>query len=112
MACINFSQGAIVPVIPQAQEVFPVLREKLIHCDHFGIWRLTGEFPFTVGADGICRVLVCLEGKGKLEHAGLDYSFGKGDVFLLPAAVGACPCQPNGNVTLLEIALPEVAGES
>jgi mannose-6-phosphate isomerase len=57
-------------------------------------------------------VLVCLEGKGKLEHAGLDYSFGKGDVFLLPAAVGACPCQPNGNVTLLEIALPEVAGES
>ena len=40
MACINFSQGAIVPVIPQAQEVFPVLREKLIHCDHFGIWRI------------------------------------------------------------------------
>jgi mannose-6-phosphate isomerase len=53
--------------------------------------------------------LVCLEGNGDLEHAGVDYLFGAGDVLLLPAAVGACSCKPKGPVTVLEIAMPEIS---
>jgi mannose-6-phosphate isomerase len=109
MACINFNQEVIGPATPQIHETKPVPWEKLIHCDHFGVWRISGEFPFVAGAAGTCRVLVCIEGKGELEHAGVNYLFGKGDVLLLPSVVGACPCRPNGTVTVLEISLPEIS---
>jgi hypothetical protein len=31
------------------------------------------------------------------------------DVVLLPAVVGACRCEPNGTVTVLEISLPKIS---
>jgi mannose-6-phosphate isomerase len=52
-------------------------------------------------------VLVCLEGDGRVEHDGADYAFGKGDVLLLPAAVGVCLCRPRHVITLLDISLPQ-----
>ena len=107
-ACINFTQGAIQPLTPEVRERDPIHREKLLRCDHFGMCRVMGEFPFTTGAADTCRLLVCLEGVGELEHAGMHYRFKKGDVLLLPAVVGACLCRPNGTVKLLEIALPEI----
>jgi mannose-6-phosphate isomerase len=109
MACINFSQGAICAITPQVHELKPLPWEKLIHCDHFGVWRITGEFPFTTGSVHNCRVLVCLDGEGELEHASNNYIFRKGDVLLLPAIVGECPFRPNGTVTLLEISLPKIS---
>ena len=66
-------------------------RERLFQCEHFGLWRLSGQSPFTVGAAGVPRVLVCIEGAGQLEHDGATYAVAKGDVWLLPAVVGACP---------------------
>jgi mannose-6-phosphate isomerase len=108
MACINFTQEVTGPVVPQVHDAKPLPWEKLIHCDHFGVWRLTEEFPFVAGAPGICRLLVCIEGRADLEFDGIDYPFGEGDVLLLPAAVGACSCRPNGTVTVLEISLPEI----
>jgi mannose-6-phosphate isomerase len=109
MACIDFTQGAIGPVVPVVEELKPVLRESLIHCDHFGVLRLRGESPFTVGVAGTPRVIVCIAGDGQLEHGDANYAFGKGDVLLLPAVVGACSCRPDGAVTLLEISLPEIS---
>jgi mannose-6-phosphate isomerase len=44
-----------------------------------------------------------------LEHAGIDYPIGKGDLLLLPAEVGACSCRPHGVTSILEISLPAVA---
>jgi mannose-6-phosphate isomerase len=107
MACIDFAQGAIGPVVPVVEEVKPVLRERLFHCEHFGLWRLRGESSFMVGAAGTPRVLVCIAGDGQLEHDGATYAVGKGDVLLLPAVVGACLCRPRGAISLLEISLPE-----
>jgi mannose-6-phosphate isomerase len=109
MACIDFTQGAVGPVAPVVEEVKPVLRERLFLCEHFGLWRLRGESPFIVGAAGTPRVLVCIAGDGQLEHAGVNHAFGKGDVLLLPAVVGACFCRTRGAVSLLEISLPEGA---
>ena len=37
MACIDFAQGAIGPVVPVVEEVKPVLRERLFLCEHFGV---------------------------------------------------------------------------
>ncbi len=107
MACIDFTQGAIVPVAPVVEETQLVRREQLFDCEHFGLWRLIGESPFTVGVVETPRVLVCIAGEGQLEYAGTKYSFRKGDVLLLPAVVGACLCQPQGAITVLEVSLPE-----
>jgi len=51
-------------------------------------------------------VLVCIDGMGQVEHDGATYAVGKGDVFLLPAVIGACVVRPQSAVSLLEIALP------
>jgi mannose-6-phosphate isomerase len=107
MACIDFAQGPAAPVAPVAEESAPVLRERLFLCEHFGLWRIGGDSPFTVGVAGAPRVLVCIAGEGQLKYDGANYNFGKGDVLLLPAVVGACLCSPRGVVSLLEVSLPE-----
>jgi mannose-6-phosphate isomerase len=107
LSAIDMAQGAVKPVAPVVEATAPVERERLFDCDYFRLWRLRGRSPFAVGAPGAPRVLVCLEGTGLVEHGGETYAAGKGDVLLLPAAVGACVFQPSGPVTLLEAALPE-----
>jgi mannose-6-phosphate isomerase len=108
MACIDFARGAIEALIPRVEQATPVLREKVIQCDKFGVTRISGEKSFVVGAAQMPRVLVCLAGRGELEHAGARYAFGKGNVLLLPAVVGTCPFHPHGFVSLLEVSLPGV----
>lgn len=107
LSAIDMAQGEIAPVSPVAEETTPVERERLFECDYFRLWRLRGQSPFAVGAAGVPRVLVCLEGTGRVEHGGETYAAAKGDVLLLPAAVGVCAFRPSGAVTLLEVALPE-----
>jgi mannose-6-phosphate isomerase len=106
LACINFAQGAVGPVVPVVEDAKPALRERLFLCKHFGLWRFSGDTPFTVGAAGSPRVLVCIAGDGHLEHDGATYPVGRGDVLLLPAEVGTCLCRTNCAMSLLEISLP------
>ena len=107
MACINFAQGDLGPVMPVVAELKPVRRERLLCCKHFGLSRIRGEGQFLVGAMKTPRVLVCIAGDGQLQHAGVDYAVNQGDAFLLPASVGACCCRTAGTITLLDISLPE-----
>ncbi len=104
----DFAVAAPGLVIPNVETVSPVEREELFHCDHFWLWRLRGRSPFTIGAEGAPRVLVCIEGVGVVEHAcAAPNAVGKGDVLLLPAVIGPCVFRPTRSVTLLEIAIPE-----
>jgi len=106
LACIDFGECAGGLVAPVVEATEPVERERLFHCKHFWLSRLHAESPFTVGAPGVPRVLACIEGTGQVEHGGATYAAGKGDVFLLPAALGACMFQPQGAVNVLEIGIP------
>jgi mannose-6-phosphate isomerase len=106
MACIDFRQGAIAPVLPVVEQCVPALRERLFDCEHFRLWRVTGKSPFAVGLAGAARVLVCIAGRGHVTHNGADFPFGTGDVLLLAAEVGACLCYPSGDVEVLEVSLP------
>jgi mannose-6-phosphate isomerase len=107
LACIDFAEDAAGLVAPVVEGKTPVERERLFDCEHFRLWRLRGQSPFIVGAAGIPRVLVCIEGSGQVGHGGATYEVGRGDVWLLPAVVGACAFPPRNTVSLLEIALPE-----
>ncbi|MGA3024078.1 MAG: type I phosphomannose isomerase catalytic subunit [Bryobacteraceae bacterium] len=107
LACIDFVDRAGGLVTPVVEATAPVRRERLFRCEHFRLWRLRGESPFAVGAPGVPRVLVCIEGMGQVEHGGGTYAAGKGDVVLLPAVIGACTYRPRGSVSVLEIEIPE-----
>ena len=107
LACIDFAGGAGGLKAPVVEATDPVRRERLFQCEYFWLWRLHGQSPFTVGAPGLPRVLVCIEGTGQVEHNGSTYAVGMGEVWLMPAAVGPCAFHPQGAVTLLEIAIPE-----
>jgi mannose-6-phosphate isomerase len=109
LGCINFAEGGTAArVTPVVEARTPVKRERLFHCEHFWLWRLRGQSPFAVGAAGVPRVLVCIEGTGHIEHEGSTYAVAKGDVLLLPAVVGVCVFLPSSAVSLLEIGIPEI----
>ncbi len=105
LACINFAKSAAGLIQPVLERTTPVARESLFNCKPFQLRRLRGRSPFTVGATDVPRVLVCIEGAGQLEHGGSTYAVGKGDVYLLPAIMGACAFLPSSTVNILEIAL-------
>ena len=107
LASIDFADSNSGLVTPFVVTTAPVERERLFDCEHFLLWRLRGKSPFNVGAVEMPRVLVCIEGSGWIESEGSAYGIEKGEVWLLPAVVGACEFHPNNAVTLLEIALPE-----
>jgi mannose-6-phosphate isomerase len=106
IACIDFDQTNIKPVNPVIEKDETVLREKIFDSDKFSLWRLTGKSVFTVGRKAAPRILVCIDGKGKIEDDNEKYTLNKGEVMLLPAVVGSCRFLPEGEVTVLEIALP------
>jgi mannose-6-phosphate isomerase len=107
LACIDFADHPTGRVTPVVEGTAPVECERLFHCEYFRLWRLRGQSPFSVGAAGVPRVLVCIEGAGQVEHGGVIYVVGKGDVWLLPAVTGACTFRPRSAVSVLEIAIPE-----
>jgi len=107
LACVDFSRDGAGLVTPVVEATAPVERERIFHGDQFWLWRLRGQSPFTVGAEGAPRVLVCIEGVGQIAHGGAAWEVRKGDVFLLPAVLGACTFQPRGAITVLEIEIPE-----
>jgi mannose-6-phosphate isomerase len=107
MDCIDFAEGPVGRVTPVLESATPVKREQLFDCEYFQLWRIGGVSPFSVGAMGLPRVLVCIEGGGEIEQGYATYALGNGDVLFLPAVVGPCTFWPRGAVNLLEIALPE-----
>jgi mannose-6-phosphate isomerase len=103
IAAIDFEHSTGGVVTPVTVAATPVCRQRLFDCPYFRLWRVRGEAPFTVGAPGSPRVLVCIEGDGMVSAVPIA----KGDVVLLPAALGTCTFQPRGEVTVLEIEIPE-----
>jgi len=107
LACIDFDQGEIRPAEPAIETTGPVRRSRYFDTPHFRVWRVQGEAPFEVGAEGEPRILVCIGGAGAVAHAGGAHPLRRGDVMLLPASLGVLPFRPEGVIDLLDIALPE-----
>ncbi len=101
IACTNFQQGPVGPITPGLISDNPVRREELFRCEFFITERIQGSVPFLVGTPNEMRVIVCAEGCGKLGTEEVK----AGDVWVLPAIIGTCPFEPNGKVTILEIAV-------
>ena len=107
LASIDLRQGAILPVDPRAETARQAGAEPVFHNPYFDLKRWQGSRGFEVGAEGEPRVLVCVDGAARVEGGGHDAEMERGDVVLLPAAIGAGRVVPDGPLTLLEIAIPE-----
>ncbi len=113
LACSDFAAGPCHPVTPTPNDR-PHRSERLVDCEYFALHRHGHHDTFPVGADGHCRVVVGVEGRGHIDWNGRRVPVRPGSVVLLPAAVGACPLVPSGSVTVLECGLgqhpPAAAG--
>jgi len=108
LACIDLKQDKAGLQVPALEAATPVFRERLFDCEYFKLWRIKGESPFTVGAVGELRVLVCVDGEGQVDTGDILYRVEKGEVILLAAVLGVCIFRPRGEVTILEIAVPTI----
>jgi mannose-6-phosphate isomerase len=108
LACVDFAESSAGLVIPVIETTAHVRRELLFKNNYFWLWRLRAQSPFTVGAEDLPRIVLCIDGAGQIVQGGVTHAVGRGDVFLLPAEIGVCAFQPRGGVTLLEIAIPDL----
>lgn len=106
LAAIDFAQGTIEPL---AATTAQGTGEKLLVDSHFHLTRWQQSDAFPIGAPNQARVLVCAEGSGNVLVGADETAMKRGDVVLLPAAVGAGNFRPDNAVTLFEISIPEPA---
>ena len=105
LACVNYSQGPCRPISLTEESHGRVRLAPLVECAYFTMGRWDATSPFRVGEEGQCRAIVGVEGRATFQHAGKEYGIGIGDVWLLPAEVGACEVTPQGPVVILECGL-------
>jgi mannose-6-phosphate isomerase len=106
LSCINFEQGSMHPTTRSSPTTETVTPELVLSSEYFRVQRLRVDSPVTVGVIGQPRALVCIEGKGHLDHRGSLHVVRAGHVWLLPAELGVAVFRPAGPSTLLEIEIP------
>ena len=107
IACIDFNQVDIGPVIPSKSEDLEN-SEKLFDNKHFKLWRIISELEFAVGFKDEPTILVCIDGGGQMNYHKNEYTISKGEVMLIPASVGQLELHPDQKITLLQIAIPRI----
>jgi mannose-6-phosphate isomerase len=111
LACINWGAGPVRPVraegYPRAAEgPRGTTRQRLVRCDYFTLEYVRPDGPFTCGGTGRLQVLLVLHGRGRLWTGEGVWELAPGDTLLLPAALNAIACHPEGDLGLLLSTLP------
>lgn len=107
LTCSDFAKGPCHPVRPEPVDEAQWWREELVGCRYFHLARHRATRPFPVGAEGQCRAVVCVAGRGSLGWGGGFWDLRAGDVMLLPAAVGRAWCHAeDAAFRVLECGLP------
>ncbi|MEW6073642.1 MAG: type I phosphomannose isomerase catalytic subunit [Planctomycetota bacterium] len=104
LACIRFGREARGPAAPIWQDASPSLRvAALARCGHFAMDGLRVEGPTAFATEGSFRVLAVIEGNGEIAvpATGARHDLMRGDVWLLPAAVGEHVIEPGQGELLL-----------
>jgi len=107
-ACIDWNSG---PVYPIRATNYPSgaaesLRQQLVQCPYFTLEYLHYREAFSLKG-GVFQVLLVLHGSGRLEGGADERTLAPGDTLLLPAALEALTCCPEGELGLLLSTLPQ-----
>jgi mannose-6-phosphate isomerase len=97
LRCSHFAGSPCMPVQAQQQGD----HEVLVDCAYFRLTRQVITQPTKVGRPGVCQGLVVLAGKG--EFAGDPIR--RGEVALIPAALGQALLVPTEPMTILNCSL-------
>jgi mannose-6-phosphate isomerase len=111
LASIDWSAGPVQPVhacgYPTSGSAAPAepVRQELVRCKYFTLEYIRDGRPFTLGG-GCLQVVVVLHGRAAVETPHGPMRLLAGDTLLLPAALEAIRCRPEGPVGLLLSRLP------
>jgi mannose-6-phosphate isomerase len=112
LACINWNAG---PVHPVRAEGYPgeqdgsrgAVRQRLVACPYFTLEYLRQSEPFSCAGVGRLQVMLVLHGHGRLRTGEGVWELAPGDTLLLPAALDALTCRPDGDLGILLSTLPD-----
>jgi mannose-6-phosphate isomerase len=116
LECIDWSAGPVHPVraagYPDPEGAEPPstvpLRQRLVACRYFVLEYVRDSRHFAVGGTGRMQVLMVLHGRGELRtEDAQQLPLRPGDSLLLPAALEAVECRPEGGIGLLVSTLPD-----
>jgi mannose-6-phosphate isomerase len=116
LACIDWSSGPVRPVRAKGYPVaadspqgrgYGSIRQRLVACPYFTLEYVRQNGPFICGGTGRLQVLLVLHGRSRLWTSEGVWELTPGDTLLLPAALDALTCHPEGEVGILLSTLPE-----
>jgi mannose-6-phosphate isomerase len=104
MEAIDFSYGPLKAVVPQ--DGAHSQSERLVACDAFVLDRWRFSDRVSVGGDQGCHILAVLQGQVDVEHDPSGRPLTRGDVALVPAALGPVALTAREPAVVLEAYLP------
>jgi mannose-6-phosphate isomerase len=108
LACIDWARGPVQPVrVPDFPHGDAPRRVPLVRCPYFALEYVQQRQPFACGGDGRLHALLVLRGGGRLRTAAGEDELRVGQTWLLPAALAAAACVPQGSLGVLISSLPE-----
>ncbi len=115
LACIDWNSGPVHPLrvegypggaVESRRPMADSRRQRLVRCRYFTLDYLRHSAPFTCGGAGCLQVLLVLYGRGRLWTGEGVWELAPGDTLLLPAALDALTCHPEGDLGILLSTLP------
>lgn len=108
LACIDWNSGPVQPVRAKGygEPDQHNRRQLLVQCSYFTLEYVHQREPFVLGGHGVLQVALVLHGRGRLDTPEGTTPIAAGDTLLLPAALPALTCQPEGALDVLLSTLP------
>ncbi len=101
LACIDWQRGPVTPV--RAEGLGSPRRQALVSCPYFTLEHVQETEPFACGGTGRLQAAVVLSGRGRWADG---EELRAGQTWVLPAALPAVACRPEGALALLVATLP------
>lgn len=106
LACTNFARGPVSSVQPLIMRDSSHSFEELVRCDYFVIRRHQSAESFRMADDDRFRILMTLDGEGRIETTAGIETFSKGSTVLVPACSHNIRIVSGRRLSLLEIYQP------
>ncbi|MFM7057342.1 MAG: type I phosphomannose isomerase catalytic subunit, partial [Planctomycetota bacterium] len=106
LACTNFQQGPVAPVIPHSCCDNDHAFEQLVDCSCFTIFRHQSPKSFSLPSDHRFHILISLAGSAHIETETGHTELRFGQTRLLPACSGHVRITPETEITLLDVTCP------
>ena len=108
LACTNFHQGPVSPVIPHSRCDNDHAFEQLVDCNCFTIHRHQSHKPFSIPGDDRFHILISLAGAAHIETATGNTHIRFGQTILLPASSNGARVIPETEISILDVTCPTV----